>query len=136
MTQKGSSVAVQLSKVNLMTCGTEVFKVAKEIFFKRWLKRIINDNSAEVLQDIADNIIETCFQIVLDKTSKHSDYHDAYIQEILHIIDNILKSNKNMGFPDEFELSLKLHICGMSARAFQDMHDCFIKDNDPHRCLD
>ncbi|XP_016105424.1 interferon-induced very large GTPase 1-like, partial [Sinocyclocheilus grahami] len=133
MKQKGSSVAEQLITVNLMNCGTGVFKATNEIFLKRWFKHIINDNSAMKLQDLADNIIQTCSPLVLDKTS---DYHDAYIQEILHIADNRLKSNKNMGFSVEFELSLKLYICGFSARAFQDMHDRFIKENDPRRCLD
>ncbi|XP_016141110.1 interferon-induced very large GTPase 1-like isoform X2 [Sinocyclocheilus grahami] len=133
MKQKGSSVAEQLITVNLMNYGTGVFKATNEIFLKRLFKRIMNDNSAMKLQDLADNIIQTCSQLVLDKTS---DYHDAYIQEILHITDNRLKSNKNMGFSVEFELSLKLYICGFSARAFQDMHDRFIKENDPRRCLD
>ncbi len=95
-----------------------------------------NDNSAMDLQNLADNIIHTCSQFVQEKTSRHSDYHDTYIQEILHIIDDRFMSSKNMGFSEDFELSLKLHICGFSAREFQDMHCCFIKENDPHRCLD
>lgn len=95
-----------------------------------------NDNSAMNLQNLADNIIHTCSQFVQEKTSRHSDYHDTYIQEILHIIDDRFMSSKNMGFSEDFELSLKLHICVFSARAFQDMHCCFIKENDPHRCLD
>ncbi len=136
MKQKGSSVTEQLSRVNLMNCGTGAFKVTKEVFYKRWYKRMCNDNSAMNLQNLADNIIHTCSQFVQEKTSRHSDYHDTYIQEILHIIDGRFMSSKNMGFSEDFELSLKLHICVFSARAFQDMHCCFIKENDPHRCLD
>ncbi|XDV18993.1 hypothetical protein PO909_024575 [Leuciscus waleckii] len=83
-----------------------------------------------------ENIIQTCSQFVQDTTSQHSDYHDTYIQEILHMIDDRLMSNKNTGVSEEFELSLKLYICGFSARTFQDMHECFIKENDPRRCLD
>ncbi|KAI2662827.1 Interferon-induced very large GTPase 1 [Labeo rohita] len=135
MKQKGSSVAEQLMTVKLKDYGRVAFKVTKEVFYKRWYKRMTNNNSAVDLQNLADNIIRTCSQFVLDKTTRHSDYHDTYIQEILHIIDDRLMSNKNIG-SDEFELSLKLHICGSSAKAFQDMHECFIKDNDPHRCLD
>lgn len=52
------------------------------------------------------------------------------------MIDDRLMSNKNKKFSEEFELSLKLHICGFSAREFQHMHECFIKENDPRRCLD
>uniref|UniRef100_A0A8C1B0W6 Si:dkey-85k7.12 n=1 Tax=Cyprinus carpio carpio TaxID=630221 RepID=A0A8C1B0W6_CYPCA len=135
MKQKGSSVAEQLMTVKLKDQGREEFKITKDVFYKRWIKRMTNNNSAVDLQKLADNIIQTCSQFVLDKTARHSDYHDTYIQEILHIIDDRLMSKKNIG-SDEFELSLKLHICGMSAREFQHMHDCFIKDNDPHRCLD
>ncbi|XP_067257887.1 interferon-induced very large GTPase 1 [Chanodichthys erythropterus] len=136
MKQKGSSVAEQLMKVKLMDCGIGVFKISKEIFYKRWIKRMVNDNSATDLQNLADNIILTCSQFVLDKRERPLDYHDTYIQEILHMIDGRLMSNKNIGFSEEFELSLKLHICGFSARTFQDMHDCFIMENDPRRCLD
>ncbi|XP_050969644.1 up-regulator of cell proliferation, partial [Labeo rohita] len=136
MKQKGGSVTEQLMTVKLKDHGTGVFKITKEVFYKRWIKQMFNDNSAVELQNLADNIIHTCTQFVLEKTAMHSDYHDTYIQEVLHIIDDRYMSNKNIRFSDEFELSLKLHICGFSARAFQDMHERFIKDNDPRRCLD
>ncbi|KAK7171067.1 hypothetical protein R3I94_001084 [Phoxinus phoxinus] len=136
MKQKGSYVAEQLMREKLMNFGTGVFKITKEIWYKRWIKRMFNYNSAMDLQNLADNIIQTCSQFVLDTTSKRSDYHDTYIHEILHIIDDRFMSNKNIGFSEEFELSLKLHICGSSARTFQEMHECFIKENDPRRCLD
>ncbi|ROL45618.1 Interferon-induced very large GTPase 1 [Anabarilius grahami] len=133
--QKGSSVAEQFMKVKLVDCGTGVFKVTKEVFYKRWFKRMVNGNSEMDLQNLADNIILTCSQFVLDKRERRLDYHDNYIQEILHMIDGRFMSNKHIGFSEEFELSLKLHICGFSARTFQDMHDCFIMENDPRRCL-
>ncbi|RXN21498.1 interferon-induced very large GTPase 1-like isoform X1 [Labeo rohita] len=133
--QKGSSVAEKLMKVNLNNCGTGVFKVTKENFIKKLWKRLINDNSAVNLQNLTDDIIDTCYQVVREKTNGRLDYHDTYIQEIINIIDDKLMFNKNMGFSDEFELSLKLHICGFSAREFQNMHNCFIMENDPRRCL-
>ncbi|KAG1959212.1 interferon-induced very large GTPase 1-like [Pimephales promelas] len=136
MKQKGSSVSQKLTSVNLNNCGTGVFKVAKENFFKKLYKQVFNYNYAVDLQNFADHIIQTCTQFVRDTTAQHLDYHDNYIQEILHIIDDGLMSNKNMGFSEDFELSLKLHICGFSARKFQEMHECFIKENDPRRCLD
>lgn len=136
MKHKGSSVTEQLVNVKLENYGQGEFKIKKEIFFKRWYKRMTNDNSSVQLQNLAENIIQTCCQVVLEKMARHSDYHDAYIQEILHIIDNRLKSNKNIGFSDDFELSLKLYVCGFSAKSFQEMHDHFIMQNDPRRCLD
>ncbi|KAL1271647.1 hypothetical protein QQF64_030663 [Cirrhinus molitorella] len=133
--QKGSSVAEKLMKVNLNNYCTEVFKVTKENFIKKLWKRLINDNSAMNLQNLADDIIDTCFQVVREKIDGRLDYHDTYTQEIINIIDDKLMFNKNIGFSDEFELSLKLHICGLSAKEFQNMHDCFIMENDPLRCL-
>ncbi|XP_016099904.1 uncharacterized protein [Sinocyclocheilus grahami] len=133
--QKGSSVAEKLMKVNLNNYGTGVFKVTKENFLKKLFKRIISDNSTVNLQNLADEMIDTCSHVVREKTEGRLDYHDTYIQEIINIIDDKLMFNKNLGFSDEFELSLKLHICGFSAKEFQHMHDCFIKENDPRRCL-
>lgn len=135
LNQKGSSVAEKLMKVDLNNHGTGDFKAIKESFFKKLFKRIINDNSAMNLQNLADEIIDTCFQIVQEKSEGRFDYHDTYIQEIINKIDDKLMLNKHIGFSDEFELSLKLYICGYSAKEFQHMHDCFIKENDPRRCL-
>ncbi|KAL0188340.1 hypothetical protein M9458_015439, partial [Cirrhinus mrigala] len=135
MKQKGSSVAEQLISVDLNNCGKEVFKVTKDNFYRKLLKLFINDNSAVNLQNLADDIIDGCHHLVQDKSKRRSDYNDTYIREILNTIDDQLKLNKKIGFTDEFELSLKLHICGVSAREFQSMHECFIKDNDPRRCL-
>ncbi len=133
--QKGGFFAEKLNRVNPENCGREPFKVTSESFFKK-LKSFFFQDNASSLQEMADNVIQTCGNLIQDKTERHLDYHDTYIQEILNIIDDRLTSHKKMGFSDKFELSLKLHICGMSAREFQRMHDCFIKDNDPRRCLD
>ena len=66
---------------------------------------------------------------------KTKDYSDAYIQEILHIIDERLQKNQDITIDIEFEVSLKQHICGIAARHFQKMHEDFLKENDPHLCL-
>ena len=66
---------------------------------------------------------------------KTKDYSDAYIQEILHIIDERLQKNQDITVDIEFEVSLKQHICGIAARHFQKMHEDFLKENDPHLCL-
>ncbi|KAI7813904.1 putative interferon-induced very large GTPase 1-like [Triplophysa rosa] len=134
MKQKGGFVTEQLNRVNLHEYGTGPFKVKKEHFNKKWWECLFSDNSTMDLQVVVDDLINTCSQLVLEKTE--TDYHDTYIQEILEIIDRRFASHKNMGFSDEFELSLKLYICGFSAREFQHMHECFIMKNDPRRCLD
>ena len=66
---------------------------------------------------------------------KPKDYSDAYIQEILHIIDDRLQKNQDVTVNIEFEVSLKQHICGIAAGHFQKMHEDFLKENDPHSCL-
>uniref|UniRef100_A0A3Q2QXN3 Si:dkey-85k7.12 n=1 Tax=Fundulus heteroclitus TaxID=8078 RepID=A0A3Q2QXN3_FUNHE len=70
-----------------------------------------------------------------DKIKRKTNYHDTYIQEILHIIDEML--NKADDYKDiEFEVSLKQHICDSAAREFQKMHEDFIQENDPYRRLE
>ncbi|KAA8578258.1 hypothetical protein FQN60_018738, partial [Etheostoma spectabile] len=78
-----------------------------------------------------------CTQFVTEKLKKKNNYHDNYIQEILHMIDERLQNNQDvkMERENEFEVSLKQHICGFAAREFQKMHDEFIQMNDPYRCL-
>ncbi|XP_026108907.1 interferon-induced very large GTPase 1-like [Carassius auratus] len=132
--QKGGFFAEQLNQVKPENCGREPFKVTTETFFKK-VKRYLFQDDALSLQDMADNIIQECGNLIQDKAERHSDYHDTFIQDILNIIDERLTSHKKMGFSDKFELSLKLHICGMSAREFQRMHDHYIKENDPQRCI-
>ncbi|XP_065104705.1 interferon-induced very large GTPase 1 [Paramisgurnus dabryanus] len=136
MKQKGGSVTEQLSRVNLHNFGTGEFQVKKESFLKKLWKCLFQGNHTVDLQIMADNLIQKCSELVLEKTMTQSDYHDNYIQEILNLIDERLAANKTMGFSNEFELSLKLHICGFSAREFQRMHESFIVQNDPRRCLD
>lgn len=136
MKQRGSSVAEQLIRENLNNYGIGEFKVTKDNFFKKMYKRFINDNSAVNLQQLADDIFKTCCDLVCDKKERRLDYHDNYVQEILNVIDDKLVSNKGIGFSDRFELSLKLYICGFCARDFQGMHESFILENDPRRCLD
>ncbi|CAB1345313.1 unnamed protein product [Coregonus sp. 'balchen'] len=52
------------------------------------------------------------------------------------MIDERLKASKDLETDVNFEVLLKLHICGAAAREFQKMHDHFIQVNDPRRCLD
>ncbi|XP_060782348.1 interferon-induced very large GTPase 1-like [Neoarius graeffei] len=132
MKQRGSSVSKELSKVNLHKYDNDKFIVTPESFLERWLFQ----NHTKDLQDLADHATDACKQSVNDKKERKSDYHDTYIQEILHIIDEKLTSGKKLKFSDKFELCLKSHICAISAREFQAMHDCFIEENDPRRCLE
>ncbi|XP_047657382.1 interferon-induced very large GTPase 1-like [Tachysurus fulvidraco] len=137
MKQKGSSISEKLNKGNLDQYGKEKFVVTEESSIVKDIKSILDKSEQKLrLQQLADCAIDTCMQSINDKKEGNSDYHDTYIQEILHIIDTKLTSLKKWKVSDEFELSLKLHICAISAREFQAMHDSFIEENDPIRCLE
>ncbi|XP_058249824.1 interferon-induced very large GTPase 1-like isoform X1 [Hemibagrus wyckioides] len=137
MKQKGSSVFEKLNDVNLDQYGKEKFIVKPENVFKKALElmQVYKFEQTVRLQEMSDSVIDTCMQLINDKKEGKSDYHDNDIQEILNITDTKLTSSEKLKVSDEFELSLKLHICAISAREFQAMHDSFIEENDPRRCL-
>uniref|UniRef100_A0A3Q2G850 Si:dkey-85k7.12 n=1 Tax=Cyprinodon variegatus TaxID=28743 RepID=A0A3Q2G850_CYPVA len=82
----------------------------------------------------ACELLTDCSEFVLRKMERKTNYHDTYIQEILYLIDEKL-NNDDVNRDTEFEVSLKLHICGSAAREFEKMHKDFIQANDPKRCL-
>uniref|UniRef100_A0A8C5G0E9 Si:dkey-85k7.12 n=1 Tax=Gouania willdenowi TaxID=441366 RepID=A0A8C5G0E9_GOUWI len=99
------------------------------------VKTFMNTQGKIYLQQRADSIIEACTMFINEKMAKKSDYHDAYIQEILNIIDERLQNDKDVKTDIEFEVNLKQHICGFAARKFQELHQSFLQTNDPYRCL-
>uniref|UniRef100_A0A3B5QIS7 Si:dkey-85k7.12 n=1 Tax=Xiphophorus maculatus TaxID=8083 RepID=A0A3B5QIS7_XIPMA len=85
-------------------------------------------------QEIADSIISACNDCISDQIKRKNNYHDTYIQEILHIVGE--KLNKaDVDIDIEFEVPLKQHICGFAARKFQKIHEEFIQKNDPYKSL-
>ncbi|XP_078022168.1 interferon-induced very large GTPase 1-like [Epinephelus lanceolatus] len=137
--RKGSHVCQLLSKKTLSECGLVPFRYTAEGFFKQLKHRITKffntEDHIKAVQQMADSIIADCKQYVTGKVERKSNYHDTYIQEILHMIDEKLQNNKEVKTEIEFEISLKQHICGDAARQFQIMHEDFIHENDPYRCL-
>uniref|UniRef100_A0A3B5QEJ8 VLIG-type G domain-containing protein n=1 Tax=Xiphophorus maculatus TaxID=8083 RepID=A0A3B5QEJ8_XIPMA len=85
-------------------------------------------------QEIADSIISACNDCISDQIKRKTNYHDTYIQEILHIIDKRLNKT-DVDIDMKFEVSLKQHICGSAARKFQKIHESFIQENDPYKSL-
>ncbi|XP_062372193.1 up-regulator of cell proliferation-like [Sardina pilchardus] len=135
--QRGGTVNKMINNVNLLEWGTHPFIVSPENFLQsivHKVKRFLSEDYKMEAQEVSDNLIQNCSSFVEEKCCGTSDYHETYIQEILHKIDDTLSSNRKL-HSETFEVSLKLHICGIAARRFQDMHDRFIHDNDPHRCL-
>ncbi|XP_058868265.1 up-regulator of cell proliferation-like [Acipenser ruthenus] len=73
--------------------------------------------------------------ITLKKNSK-TDYHETYTIVLLEMIDDKLKENEKLKTNAQFEVDLKMHICGFAAREFQQMHEDFIDVNDPLKHLE
>ncbi|XP_062300478.1 up-regulator of cell proliferation-like [Scomber scombrus] len=134
---KGSRACQLLSLKNLQDCGLEPFKYTAEGFINQCKDFFTAQRHTADVQKMADSIIAACSQFVSEKVErvKKSNYHDTYIQEILRMIDERLQHNQNLKTGIEFEVSLKQHICGFAAREFQKMHEDFIEENDPYRCL-
>ncbi|KAM8746782.1 interferon-induced very large GTPase 1-like [Acanthopagrus schlegelii] len=139
LSHKGSHACQLLSQEKLQDCGQGEFKYTEEGFrkqFKGEINKFFNiKDHVMTLQKIADRIVMDCKEIVADKVERKNDYHDTYIQEILHLIDERLQNNHNVKTEIKFEVSLKQHICGFAARQFQQMHEDFLRENDPYRCL-
>ncbi|XP_073331582.1 interferon-induced very large GTPase 1-like [Pagrus major] len=139
LSHKGSHACDLLSQKGLQDCGQASFKYNVEGFFQRCqhkLSKLFNwKDHVMALQKIADHIIMDCTEFVTDKVKPKNNYHDTYIQEILHMIDEKLQNNQNGKIEIEFEVPLKQHICGFAARQFQEMHEDFLRENDPYRCL-
>ncbi|KAM4564530.1 interferon-induced very large GTPase 1-like isoform 2-T2 [Fundulus diaphanus] len=136
---KGSHACELLSKKSLQVCGMEPFtykpKGTKEHIRNRLPGWIPWTDVVKAKQEIADSVISSCNDCVGDKVMRKTNYHDTYIQEILHIIDERL-NKADVDKDIEFEVSLKQHICGSAAREFQKMHEDFIQENDPYRRLE
>ncbi|KAG7496059.1 hypothetical protein JOB18_011164 [Solea senegalensis] len=136
---KGSHACELLSQKRLEDYGKTPFKY-KVSGIKEHLKHVASNilpvqDPLTVGQKLADGIIVECTEYVNAKVQKLNNYSDVYIQEILHMIDKRLENNQNIKADKEFEVSLKQHICGVAATDFQKMHNNFLQENDPYRCL-
>ncbi|CAK6975304.1 up-regulator of cell proliferation-like [Scomber scombrus] len=135
ISRKGSCACEVLSQKSLQECGLEHFKYTAEGIVNKFKKFFNIQGHTIAVQKMADSIIEACSQFADEKVDKKSNYHDTYIEEILLMIDERLQNNQELKTGIEFEVSLKQHICGFAARKFQKMHEDFIQENDPYRCL-
>ncbi|XP_072232272.1 up-regulator of cell proliferation-like [Leuresthes tenuis] len=135
LSHKGSHACELMSKTNLRDCGLKPFKYTAERLWEKFVGFFSLKDLVKARQSLADSIIAACKNSVDEKLKRQTNYHDTYSQEILHIIDERLQTDRNVGTDIEFEVSLKQHICGSAAREFQKMHEEFLHVNDPHTCL-
>ncbi|XP_022604333.1 up-regulator of cell proliferation-like [Seriola dumerili] len=102
--------------------------------FKRKCKQLLKPTD---LQSFADSVIESCTQFIDDKVKTNGDYHDSFTKDLLEKIDTSLsQSNNRHKTTTQFEIDLKLHICGIASRKFLQMHRKFLSDNDPRTQLE
>ncbi|KAM8746803.1 interferon-induced very large GTPase 1-like [Acanthopagrus schlegelii] len=139
LSHRGGGACQLFSQKRLQDCGQGPFKCTVEGWYKQFkhqFSKLFNvEDHVMALQEIADSIITDCTEFVADKVKRKNNYHDTYIQEILHKIDEKLQNNQNEKIEIKFEVPLKQHICGFAARQFQKMHEDFLRENDPYRCL-
>ncbi|XP_028330752.1 interferon-induced very large GTPase 1-like isoform X1 [Gouania willdenowi] len=136
---KGSHANELFGQKRLQDCGREPFIYKPEKTFRKITHKVNTWLNMQyhipAIQQRADSIIAVCTMSINEKMAKKSYYHDAYIQEILNIIDERLQNDKDVQTDIEFEVNLKQHICGFAARKFQELHQSFLQTNDPYRCL-
>ncbi|KAJ8366325.1 hypothetical protein AAFF_G00361370 [Aldrovandia affinis] len=134
---KGGSVREMLSKASrLDQCGREDFDINKDKnIIKKFIMNYVLQHKKKI-QEMSDSIINSSRVFIADKLRTRTDFHKTYVLELLGMIDKQLETQADLGICAEFEASLKIHICGHAAREFQQMHDAFIRDNDPRQCLE
>uniref|UniRef100_A0A8C7P6C7 VLIG-type G domain-containing protein n=1 Tax=Oncorhynchus mykiss TaxID=8022 RepID=A0A8C7P6C7_ONCMY len=124
---------------SLVDCGKTPFVVESGDWWQKtkgFVMRLNGDHLRMKLQELCDNNIKKCQEFITQKVKNKTDYHDTFIKELLEIIDETSQQNKKRKVPEECEVKLKLHICGIAARTFQKKHDDFIAFNDPRKCLE
>ncbi|XP_029946599.1 up-regulator of cell proliferation-like [Salarias fasciatus] len=129
------NVSEILHNINLKEMGNNPFKTRRE-HTDSWTTKLKHFFTGD-LQSVADNIIESCTQFIIDKVSTNQDYHESFTNYLLEKLDGFLQqSHKDQKTNTKFETDLKLHICGIAAREFQKMHRKFLSENDPKTQLD
>ncbi|XP_062391364.1 interferon-induced very large GTPase 1-like [Sardina pilchardus] len=101
-------------------------KIMDALFFQRAKKK---------LQEQCNKIIKNCDVFVSDKVKSSKNFNTTYIREVLYMIDEQIKQ-KDLALHEEGECELKFHICWKAAIKFQEMHEMFIRINDPKTCLE
>ncbi|XP_067281131.1 interferon-induced very large GTPase 1-like [Pseudorasbora parva] len=138
---KGGTIREMLINVtSLDQCGTGPFyaTTVKVNVFKKLRNSLMpaqRNKKHKLIQLTCDRIIKESQVLISSKTIAKSDY-SADIQELLCSIDKKLEDCKDIEISPEIEASLKIHICGIAARAFQKMHDDYIQRTDPLTSLE
>ncbi|XP_034624739.1 interferon-induced very large GTPase 1-like [Trachemys scripta elegans] len=89
-------------------------------------------------EEFARSLMDKCHRYIKEKVNSKVDYDETYGRELLQMINERLQQEDvpNLHINACFEVDLKLHILGEAAHAFQEMHENFIKENDPQERLE
>nr|XP_055065025.1 up-regulator of cell proliferation-like [Misgurnus anguillicaudatus] len=133
---RGSSMAQNLDKAKaLYTYGYGKF-VVSSCYIKNFTNPLKWNTWTNKAQTMTDTLIRDCEEFIEEKTKSKDDYDETYMRELLNMIDDKLKTHEDLPLNEEFELNIKLHICGFASRAFQEIHNQFILNNCPHKALE
>ncbi|MGH0185244.1 UNVERIFIED_CONTAM: hypothetical protein FKN15_023990 [Acipenser sinensis] len=139
----GGGVKMVLNQASSLTkYGKKQFNVTDKHIDRAWYKKHFTDrvglstHPKEEAEAMVKSITEQCTEFVSHKKNSKTDYHETYTRELLEMLDVKLKEIEKLQTNAQFEVDLKLHICGFAAREFQQMHEDFIEDNDPRKHLE
>ncbi|XP_040295756.1 up-regulator of cell proliferation-like [Bufo bufo] len=144
MTNKGSDINKTLLDVKKLTDYGTNFNIDNNHVDLHWVSKIwkqfrgTSNEPYERLKDLATSLTEMCDRYVTERENTNEDYDDTYCREILQMINTKLEDvqSKKLHFTVQFELDIKLLIFRKASNRFQQMHDRFIRTNDPRTCMD
>uniref|UniRef100_A0A3P8QF10 VLIG-type G domain-containing protein n=1 Tax=Astatotilapia calliptera TaxID=8154 RepID=A0A3P8QF10_ASTCA len=127
---------MERSVFNQLTAAAENRQGMKEIDkikenYKKEIEKVVHvliDMCRKKKAQMKDDDLDKEFDKMWNETLKKLSFSEQKIT-------NKLQSNQDVKTDTEFEVSLKQHICGFAAREFQKMHEDFVQENDPYRCL-
>ncbi|XP_073491927.1 interferon-induced very large GTPase 1-like [Aquarana catesbeiana] len=149
MSNKGSAVNEHLLGVKDLADITQPdFKMDEKYIESKWIKKLkdtvldkfglrYKNEHFDKINDFARSLIDNCNKYIREKVETGEDYSDNYCQELLNMINTeISKQSRNLHLASWFELDIKIRILGKASREFQEMHNKFIKENNPKLCLE
>uniref|UniRef100_A0A8C4SJ81 Interferon-induced very large GTPase 1-like n=1 Tax=Erpetoichthys calabaricus TaxID=27687 RepID=A0A8C4SJ81_ERPCA len=83
------------------------------------------------VQETANSIIKQCKKYIEELVDKDTDYDKNYCSGVIVVIDKEIEKfyDEKRKLTDQFCVDLKLHICAIAERQFQEMHNRFIQKN-------
>ncbi|XP_067401850.1 up-regulator of cell proliferation-like isoform X2 [Emydura macquarii macquarii] len=139
---RGSTVRRKLQKAgNLCSYRIKSFTMQNEyldVTCSKDKRESFTQEYQHKAEELAHSLMDQCHRYIEEKVSSKEDYDETYGRELLRMINERLQQADvpNLHTDACFEVDLKLHILGEAAHAFQEMHEDFIKKNNPQEHLE